>query len=199
MLGKYVLKILYVALYLGILSACGPGSPGRMPGSGESGANALQYGGSSRLLSNGILELYEAEGYHYNYDITLTDGSFFPISYFVGDFLYTYWAAGSDEAEIYAELFAAGATFQPGTFTYAPPTSGPGSPLRPGQNYFEEAYVGVDLNGDKEIGENEELQVTGGTLTVAGSPPNLSVSFDVQLTNGLRAQGAYSGEFFMPY
>lgn len=164
-------------------------------------SNGLNFGATTYVIDKGLAELQGERAYHYQVDLSVTDGTFVPITYYiyVGDIpiAYTYWIAADATAEVFVEMYSDGAkSFNEGTFEFVAPTEGEvGEPSRIGQNYFKDAYVGIDTNASNTVEEDEEIKVIGGSITLVGALPDFSMSFDLQLANGMSAKGVYKGSF----
>jgi len=186
-----------------LLAACSSSSSSNLPKPPSNPNTGLSYANQVYAISKGLAEIQGEQAYHYQVDFRLTDGdfSFISIPYYIGDFLYytNYWISLNNSIEVFAELYSDGATsFTTASFDFAANADGSvGEPSRAGQNYFQNAYVAIDVNGDRETNEDEEIQVIGGTIGLSGNAPNYTMSLDLQLANGQTVKGSFQGDFLV--
>ena len=183
-------------LSLLILVACsGDGTQGV----GQPSSNAVVYNGSSYPVAQGLADAYGETATHYNVDFGFTDGYFSPYTDYTDSVPVTTWINNSVRTELDLELYSPGTDgFRTGTFAYTPLSiDETDDPSLVGAYFFNEAYVGFDTNGDNEVLEAEEVDVTGGTVTVSGTAPNYQVTFNLQLANGLTVTGSFAEEFIV--
>jgi hypothetical protein len=169
-------KLLYLACLLGLLSAGGCNKEAEEP------ANLATLGGQSYALKRGLaLDYGTFEDSHHNLDFFITDDADLSI--------------GSEQVNgkilIYLELFSAGDTgFKTGTFTYNSSSDIADQP------FFRYADVSVDINNDGILEFEEGLmEVIGGHVTVSGTSPDFTVSYDLLLPNNKKLLGRYSGSY----
>lgn len=60
-----------------------------------------------------------------------------------------------------------------------------------GEFFFNEAYVAIDTNGDKELEDEDEVAVTDGTIQVSGTYPEYTLVYDLTLANGTALRGSF--------
>lgn len=187
----------------GLLAACSVSSSSTVPKLPSNPNSGLNYANQDYVVTEGLAEIQGEQAYHYQVDFRLTDGdfSFVLIPYYIGNFLYytNDWISRNNSIEVFAELYSDGATsFTTANFDFAANEDGSvGEPSRAGQSYFQNAYLAIDVNGDKETNEDEEIQVVGGTIILSGDAPNYTMSLDLQLTNGQPVKGSFQGDFLV--
>jgi hypothetical protein len=169
-------KLLYLACLLGLISAGGCKKEAEEP------ANLATLDGQSYALKKGLAFDYGAfEDSHHNFDFFITDDADLSVN--------------SEQVNgkilIYLELFSAGeAGFKTGTFTYN------SSSNIDEQSFFSYADVSVDTNNDGILDFEEGLmEVIGGSVTVSGSSPDFTISYDLLLPNNKNLLGSYSGTY----
>lgn len=149
--------------------------------------NQLEYNGTKYPLKTGFVTNYGADENHINYDFIMVDG-----------------ALGSEgeienaSAAIYLELFSAGTTaFKMGTYQFITVSDDDdyGDAKFLNKNFFADAEIAIDKNGNKQIDDNEFISVVGGTVTVSGTPHKYTVEFDLSLEDNKKAKGKFAGDF----
>ncbi|RNI23569.1 hypothetical protein EFB08_18745 [Rufibacter latericius] len=111
-------------------------------------------------------------------------------------------ATATQDPNMYLELylFSSGATaFKTGTFEFADlsnETSEEAAEAKyQGKNFFIESFFYKDANDDQEFDEDTEtFSITGGTVTISGTPSNYTIECDVQLENNQGLKAHYSGD-----
>ena len=116
----------------------------------------------------GLAEEYRSDN-HSRVDATFTDGAFFPVV--VGNF--TYRLASSVHAEWHAEFFSPGLDgFRDGTFDHVDDAERTASdPAARSSFFFGNAHVGIDLDGNDQVDDNENIDVVGGRIAVGANGP----------------------------
>lgn len=146
--------------------------------------NAVLYDGTTYQINRGLIEDYGPDNSHYNYDMILTDGT-------IGDN-----DVDNETFIFYLELFSAETSgFKTGTFTYVYEEEL--SEMEAGKSYFtSNSSLYIDVNNDGIVNDDdEEISVTGGTLTISGSGANYTLVYDLTLENGKTLKGGYEGSF----
>ena len=169
------------------------------------GENVVRYNTTDYPVDLGFLDDFEDAGGHYNIDFSVTDGVYIPVQLYIGDYPITYWTARDATIEVYAELYAPlensdlQPIFRTGTFTFSAATADDvtSDAAFDDQYVFISAYVAIDTNGDRDLPEEEEIVVTGGTIKVSGEYPNFVLTYDLELANGSQLIGSYSREYLV--
>ena len=154
-------------------------------------AGRLVYAGTSYPIVAGLAEEYRSDN-HSRVDATFTDGAFFPVV--VGNF--TYRLASSVHAEWHAEFFSPGLDgFRDGTFDHVDDAERTASdPAARSSFFFGNAHVGIDLDGNDQVDDNENIDVVGGRIAVgANGRGGVTIELDLMLVNGERVVGGYDG------
>lgn len=201
---KFRLFVLpWLCLSLIGLWGCSDNEPGNEVA--EVSENVVRYNTTDYSVDTGLLNDFEDAGGHYNIDFSVTDGVYIPFQLYIGDYPVTYWTAEDATIEVYAELYAPlessdlQPVFRTGTFTFSAATANEVTrdAVFDDQYVFISAYVAIDTNGDRDLPEEEEIVVTGGTIKVAGEYPNFVLTYDLELANGSQLIGSYSGEYLV--
>ena len=181
-----------IALIIIVLTCCSDDQTEQ-----ASNDNTLVYGEQSYPMDAGMFRIDGGTENHYHVDIATTDGSITPTYVNVGNLVIPIWRPLGEKVEFWAEMYSAGTTsFTTGTFEFSTTTEQEvDDPSLKDISFFNEAYVGFDADGDNVVREEEEIMVSGGTITVKGSYPDYEILFDLQLENGRSVTGSYSGEF----
>ena len=163
-------------------------------------ANQVTYGNTPYSLANGLANDYRTidSDNHYNIDFSVSDGLFIPFLVDLGTgILVQLWNVSDGTIEIHAELYSPGpGAFKNGTFNYTSlPESEIEDPSLVGEYFFQDAYVAIDTDGDQDLGEDEEIAVTGGTIQVSGTSPEYNLVYNLTLADGKTLRGSFSGEF----
>lgn len=101
--------------------------------------------------------------------------------------------------------------FTRATFTYEPDSTDPDGESVSGRHFFQDATLGVDINGDGEIASDdgeiasgdgeiasdygEFLDVVGGSIRVDKNDRIYTFFFDVLLENGVDTTGSFEDDF----
>lgn len=175
------------------LTACSESNS--LPVQSPASSSSVTYAGNSRTLNAGIVDIIGENYGHYRIDIQLSDGTFQIALYTLQGFLYSYWFSPDDTVSFSADLYAASSdSFSARRFEYVDINQIRSSDDTLGRSVFSQANVGWDFNSDGNVDDDEELDIVAGTIDVTGSEPTeLHLSFDVLLSDGQRASGAYVG------
>lgn len=166
-----------------------PDSDGNAGPEGNSGItiNAQRY-----PLDAALGDIWGVENVHYNVNFTLTDGNFEIVPTEVDGVLHDLLVPAQATAVFYAQLFSAGTSFAYTSYSYSADV--PESMLE-GTGFFNDAFVGIDLNGNGRVDDAEKSPVLDGTIEFSGALPDIALSFSVALGSGESAVGHYSGLF----
>ncbi|EMR02633.1 hypothetical protein ADICEAN_02232 [Cesiribacter andamanensis AMV16] len=141
--------------------------------------NQTTFDGKAYTIKSSMVQDYGSWDGHYNYDFYLSDA--------------TVLDSQADELDgkilIYLELFSAGEErFQTGTFNFD--VTGEVD----GKNYFNYAELVYDSNNNSKLDEGDTwLEATAGKVTVSGTSPNYTVSYDLTFPNNKKLVGSYTG------
>lgn len=182
-----------------MLAACDDGEDGLAPLEDVAGAaDSIDINGDVTPIDAALLEIDGDTARHSNVDLQAGDGAFVPVINATGISAppVTFWLSSGETVIFRADLYSPGTDrFRIGTYTYSP--LAPDDPALAGRFFFDKGIAGRDLDGDGEVGDTEEIAVIGGSVTLAGEPPDLALAFDVVLANGVSARGAWRGEFLI--
>ena len=122
---------------------------------------------------------------HYNYDFYLVDKADITLSDLessTGELNTTFF--------LFAELFSPGDDeFRTGTFTF-------NENADDDDYFFVDVDLVVDSNNDNKLSLADTFyDAEGGTITVAGTPNNYTLTFNLTLDNGKKLTGSYTGNF----
>ena len=166
-----------------------------------SAKNQVTYKNTQYPLENGLADVYGTidSDNHYNIDFSVSDGLFIPFLTDLGTgILINLWTISDGTIEVAAELYSPGTDgFKNGTFAYSSLSNDEVNDASfIGKYFFNEAYVAIDVNGDGDLAEDEEIAVTGGTIEVSGTSPQYTLVYDLILADGETLQGSFSDEEF---
>lgn len=148
---------------------------------GVSLTNEIKYDGTVFVGENGLISNVGVETNtpdHYNYEFGISDGTLQLSS--SGNFQFQ---TSSDFVLIFGASSLGTTKFNTGVFEFRSSSS-----ASPDSNFFFGATF-ID------IGNNAQLSVNGGTITISGTSPNYSVVLDLTLTGGKKLEGAFIGTF----
>jgi len=153
------------------------------------------YNGQGIELTNAWEVIDENEKNHSKSEIHISDGNLqIKRFFFVGMEENAVFSWAMTEANIWINALVYSSDMQAldnGVYTYLESDRD----LMSGSNYFAFADVHVDFNQDQEFNSSERMDVVDGTLTINGSSPNYTMTFDLQLENGASVNATYTGSF----
>ena len=172
--------------------------------------NSLSYSGTAYLLTHGFEEAFRFRPTRPGDPTTVLD-THVTSQFEVADALFsitqiivsgnTISIARPNDASVWlrADVHSPGGEgFETATFEYRPDSVDERGPEVSGIFFFNEAAFGIDTNGDGRINsdDNEFIDVTGGTITVARmANTTASMSFDLTLADGTTLTGSFQGTF----
>lgn len=140
--------------------------------------NHLMYENVEYAMSHGFLDYWGPDGSSYNFDITLFSSG---ISYDTVAEMVT----GTGHY-LWLQLWSSSASdLLPGTYTYDTTAS---SLI----NTFDEGMFAVNLN-TATLQSDLELEISGGSVTVAKTGSTYELTIDLTATNGKKITGYYKG------
>ena len=156
---------------------------------------AVRYNNTSYAMDFGVLYYEEILDNHVMMNIGLTDGSYYPFLLTVGNFSVPAWDTQDAGIEVDGKFCSAGnSVFRTGTFEVMNVVD-INDPGLAGISYITQAYVGIDMNNDNDVGESEHIKVVEGTVEVNGDRPNYTITYDLKTESGDILTGSYTGEF----
>lgn len=166
-------------------------------------ANYFVYNGKPFRIADGLIEDYgvasplgSAISSFYNYDFSVSDGTFLPEMN--GDDIDYELDAAQATFLFSVELFSPGISgFQDGTYQFLDENNATQTSIS-GKFFFFDAEVNLDGNSDGDLEDDADeisLSVTSGTVTVSSSGMNYTLAVDVTLSNGEKLVGNYTGIF----
>ncbi|WP_242919589.1 hypothetical protein [Pontibacter liquoris] len=147
-------------------------------------------------LNGGSLSLFGGDDTHYMDYFLITDGT--PTIGSNGEVN----DLQNGKIAILTPLFSAGGnSFKTGHFVYADLSADTDleevelEAKYGGKSFFFQTMVMIDSDGDSNWEEEADIEITGGTIDVSGSLPNLTMSYNLQTAGGKVLKGSYSGKF----
>ena len=126
------------------------------------------------------------------------------LTFDINAFPITYWTATGATVRLSAQLYSPGRTgnigVDGGTFTFEARDTDDLGPEVTGRFFFNDVSFGVDIDNDGTIDRdaNEDIEVTGGTISLTRISENGSlVTFDLILANGVSVTGSFENEFLV--
>lgn len=144
-------------------------------------------------LDAALGDVWGVRGEHFNVNFTVTDGKFTIMPTSVDGEELNLLVPVEATAIIYAEMFSPGEQFSFVTYSFSSLDVDEGELA--GNAFFNNAFVGFDVDRSGEVDEDERLDVVGGTIEFTGILPDIELQFSVTLENGMLAQGHYTGLF----
>jgi hypothetical protein len=165
--------------------------------------NNLTVDATSYTLTKGVYIdyentiLYGNTNTHYNYEFLTTDGSFVINS-----------ANELDDVKgkiaIYVDLYSSGiGSFKAGIFNFVDDsndgtlTAAQLKTKYENKNVFKEGFIVTGTVADASLGNNTEIGVKSGTVTIEGTKPNFKVIYNLILKDNKTVKGSYTGSFIM--
>lgn len=158
---------------------------------GPEGSSALVIGDVSYPLDSALGDIWGVSNDHFQIDFTLTNGNFSLDTIVVDGQSHQVLVPAQATAVVHTEMFSAGDSFHYGSYTFVPFHSA--DEVHAGVGYFTNAFVGVDINLDGMVGDEERYAVIEGVVDFNGSLPDISLSFSMTLSNGQSVIGEYTG------
>ena len=160
---------------------------------GPEGDSSLLVNERSFLLDAALGDVWGVQGEHFNVNFTLTDGQFTITPTSVGGDIYNLLVPVEATAIVYAEMYSPGDQFSYVIYSYS--SLGASGGALAGNAFFDNGYVGFDVDRSGNVDEDETLSVVGGTIEFTGILPDIELQFSVTLENGMLAEGHYTGLF----
>jgi hypothetical protein len=145
---------------------------------------------------NGPVNIYGEDETHYNYNFFLTDG--------IPSFDNTGKIKNIENGKIvmFTSLISPGKTeFKTGTFGYASFMDDMDleeeelEEKYKNKSFFPMAFVILDTDNDKNWEEEDEIEVSGGTIKISGTAPKYTTEYNLNLKNGKTLKGGYTGTY----
>jgi len=165
-------------------------------------SNSLLYGGQPYALTHGFEEQFRFRptvgDTHRASEFNVADGEFFVTTITTTTPVVQVWRPRSASVWLRVNLYSPGPDdFASATFEYEPDDTDEDGPLVSGRYFFQEAVLGVDINGDGDIESDdaEFLDVIAGSISVVKDSPITTFTFELNLENGVAVSGAFAGDF----
>ena len=154
---------------------------------GDSGLviNSIQY-----PLDAALGDIWGIDGEHYRIDFTLTDGNFTIGSVTVDGQVLQQVVPAEAGVVFHARMFSAGTSFDYSSYAYLDTENNPA-----GVGYFNDAFVGLDTNGNGRVETSEQIEVLDGIIDFVGALPDIELRLNVTLNDGQTVTGHYTGLF----
>jgi hypothetical protein len=164
--------------------------------------NQVEYNGTKSTLVSGAYIDFGTYNYygttptHLNYDFFATDGNLVVSNGELTDI------KGKMTVYVYLESFGT-TSFNTGTYTYL---SGEGDGALTNTQLTTKyqnksfmaagaVYISSDINASIDATSTQEIDVKSGSVTVSGTKPNYTLTYDLVLENNNTVKGSYSGNF----
>jgi len=160
---------------------------------GPEGDSGIDVGAHRYPLNAALGDIWGVASNHFNVNFTLTDGKFTITPTTIDGVTHNLLTPVKASGVFHADMYSPGDAFSFETYSYALPAANRESLA--GIAFFDNAYVGVDVDDSGEVDEDEKQIVIGGTVEFAGAVPDIELNFSVTLSDGQLAEGRYTGLF----
>ncbi|MFK7855981.1 MAG: hypothetical protein AB8B79_17825 [Granulosicoccus sp.] len=155
--------------------------------------SSFELGSVRYPLSAAIGDIWGVSGEHFNVNFTLTDGKFTIMETSIDGVIHNLLTPANASGIFHAEMYSPGEGFSFETYSYA--LDGADRNSLAGIAFFEQAFIGVDVNNSGEVEDAEVMPVVGGTIEFTGAIPDVELNFSVLLSDGQTVEGHYTGLF----
>lgn len=160
---------------------------------GPEGNSRLTFSGISFPLDIAIGDVRGKQGDHYLVSFTLMNGTVAVESVSVDGQELQILVPLSGTALMQADIYSVGEELVFNAYAFVA-TDDSSSFMQPGVGYFSNASVGVDINLDGMVSEDERLHVIDGVLDFTDSQPSdIVLNFAMTLDGGISVTGEYTG------
>lgn len=160
---------------------------------GPEGNSRLTFSGISYPLDIAFGDVRGKQGDHYLVSFTLMNGTVVVESVTVDGQERETLVPSLGTAVMQADVYSAGESLVFNTYAFVA-TDDSSTVIQPGVGYFSNASVGVDINLDGMVSEDERLHVIDGVVDFTDSQPSdIVLSFAMTLDGGISVTGEYTG------
>ena len=193
-----IYSVMMLALMLG-LSSCSKDDETE-----TDAKNTIEYDGIKSVLKKGALIDFDISSYygttdtHLNYDFYITDGAIITdntgqISDIQGKFGVWIWL----------ESFGTTGGFKTGTYTYIDGENDASLSDAQMKTKYENklfiagasVYINTNVSTSFDNNTTQDIKIKSGSVTVSGSKPNYTITYDLVMENNKTAKGSYSAGF----
>ncbi|TKB98842.1 hypothetical protein [Pedobacter cryophilus] len=170
----------------------------------EIDANTIEYDGTKSVLKKGALIDFDISPYygttdtHLNYDFYITDGAV--ITDNTGQI---FDIQGKFGVWIWLESFGTTGGFKTGTYTFIDGVNDASLTDAQKKTKYENklfmagasVFLNTNVSTSFDSGNTQEIEIKSGSVTVSGSKPNYTITYDLVMENNKTVKGSYSAGF----